>query len=249
MPSKLELKLQSSEEIVYQMSSLFHGALMELLPSEYVQYLHISQLHPYTQHIEFRNGVWYWVICCLDRDATQIIIHDTLMKIEHIFIKNRKMTIEITEKKYSEQTYKTLMDGFYDGECSRYIHIHFIAPTAFKRDGRYVFYPDIRCIFQSLMNKYDAAVNDESMVDDETLEQLCDNAQITGYDLKSVNFELEGVRIPSFIGKITIKMNGTSTMSSFANMLFQFGTYSGVGIKTALGMGSFKILPNERRKR
>lgn len=55
------------------------------------------------------------------------------------------------------------------------------------------------------MNKYDAAVSDEVMADEDTLEQLCENARITGYDLKSVNFSLEGVRIPSFIGKLTIK--------------------------------------------
>ncbi len=249
MLTKIELKIKSIEEIVFQMSSLFHGALMELLPEDYADYLHVSQLHPYTQHLEFREGAWYWVVCCLDREAAQIIIHDTLMRLDSIFIRNRNITVEIVEKNYSELTYKSLMDSFYDTECSRYINIHFISPTAFKRDGRYVFYPDIRCIFQSLMNKYDAAVRDEGMVDEDTLEQLCENAQIAAYDLKSVNFSLEGVRIPSFIGKLTIKMNGTSTMANFANMLFRFGTYSGVGIKTALGMGSFKILSDERRKR
>ena len=171
------------------------------------------------------------------------------MGIESIFIKNRKLEIRIVEKSYSELSYKSLMDSFYDDECSRYINIHFISPTAFKKDGRYIFYPDIRCIFQSLMNKYDAAVSDEVMADEDTLEQLCENARITGYDLKSVNFSLEGVRIPSFIGKLTIKMHGTSTMVNFANMLFRFGTYSGIGIKTSLGMGSFKILKDEGRKR
>ena len=166
-----------------------------------------------------------------------------------IFIKNRKLEIRIVEKSYSELSYKSLMDSFYDDECSRYINIQFISPTAFKKDGRYVFYPDIRCIFQSLMNKYDAAVSDEVMADEDTLEQLCENAQIAGYDLKSVSFSLEGVRIPSFIGKLTIKMHGTTTMVNFANMLFRFGTYSGIGIKTSLGMGSFKILKDEGRKR
>ena len=63
------------------------------------------------------------------------------------------------------------------------------------------------------------------MLDEETLEQLCANAQIVRYDLKSVSFSLEGVRIPSFIGKITIRMNGTKTMAGFANMLIEFGTF------------------------
>ena len=96
------------------------------------------------------------------------------------------------------------------------------------------------------MNKYDAAVGRETMVDVDTLDQLCENADIIRYDLKSVNFALEGVKIPAFIGKVT--MSGTQTMTNFATMLFRFGEYSGVGIKTALGMGYIKILKERGSK-
>ena len=63
----------------------------------------------------------------------------------------------------------------------------------------------------------------------------------TYYDLKSTWFHLEGVRIPAFIRKITIKISKTQTMANFAGLLFQFGTYSGVGIKAALGMGAVRL--------
>lgn len=89
------------------------------------------------------------------------------------------------------------------------------------------------------MNKYDAAVGDNIMWDEETLEQLCENAQIVRYDLKSVSFSLEGVRIPAFVGKITIKINGTKTMADFANMLVEFGTYSGLGLKLLLAWDAY----------
>ena len=52
MLARLEMKLKCEEELNYQMSSLFHGVLMELLPKEYADCLHLSQLHPYTQHLE-----------------------------------------------------------------------------------------------------------------------------------------------------------------------------------------------------
>ena len=105
MLAKLELKLKSTEEIVYQMSSLFHGALMEVLSGDYAEYLHISQLHPFTQHLELKNGAWYWVVCALNKEAVQKVIQDALMKLDSIFIKNRNMTIDIIEKNYSELTY------------------------------------------------------------------------------------------------------------------------------------------------
>lgn len=248
MLGKLELKLKTQEKLGYQMTSLFHGALMELLPEDYATYLHTSQLHPYTQHLEYREGEWYWIVCCLNKEAVKIIVQDTLWNVKSIKIKNRDVEISIVRKNYSEITYQELMDHFYENDYNPFIQIHFFTPTAFKQRGKYLFYPDIRCIFQSLMNKYDSAVCDESMMDADTLEQLTENAQIIRYDLKSVSFSLEGIKIPAFIGKITIKMSGTQTMSNFANMLFEFGEYSGVGIKTALGMGCIKKMDEGRRK-
>ena len=154
MVGKMELKLSCDGELVYQMASLFHGALMELLPEEYASLLHMSQLHPYVQHLEYRDGDWYWIVCALNKKAVQIILHDTLSNLEYIKIKKRNLNIHIIQKSYTEVSYKELMNQFYNEDCSRYISIHFVAPTAFKSRGKYVFYPDIRCIFQSLMNKY-----------------------------------------------------------------------------------------------
>ncbi len=237
MIAKLELELKCKEELSYQMASLFHGALMELLPEEYAQELHCSKLHPYTQHLECKENTWYWVISALNQQAVDKILRDVLWNLEQIVLKKKQITVEICGKQYKEISYKQLMEHFYHEEHGKYLQIQFISPTAFKQRGRYIFYPDIHCFFQSLMNKYDAAVGENVMLDEETLDQLCEKAQIVRYDLKSVNFSLEGVRIPAFIGKITIKMNGTKTMTDFANMLIEFGTYAGVGIKTALGMG------------
>lgn len=43
MLAKLELKLKAEQEITYPMASLFHGALIEMLPEEYAEYLHLSR--------------------------------------------------------------------------------------------------------------------------------------------------------------------------------------------------------------
>lgn len=51
------------------------------------------------------------------------------------------------------------------------------------------------------------------------------------------------------MGKITIKIRGTQTMTNFANMLFKFGNYSGVGIKTSIGMGAIYANQKQRRRK
>ena len=247
MLSKLTMKLECEERLSYQWGPLFDGALMELLDSEYVDELHRSQLHPYAQHIEFREGEWYWVVNCLNEETATRIIRDTLLGINAVHIKSKDICVPIVGKEYRELQQKELLRVFYESGSSRYIRVHFITPTAFKQRGNYLFYPDIRCMYQSLMNKYDAAVREESMVDEDTLEQLCDNSSIICYDIKSAGISMGWVSIASFIGKITLKLSGTQTMADFANLLFDFGEYAGIGIKASLGMGAFKRLEGGRR--
>ena len=249
MLARIEMKLRCQDNLSYQMSSLFHGVLMERLSEEYGAYLHESRLHPYAQHLECRDREWYWIVNALNKEAVRNIIYEGLLPVDSITVKRRELELSLDRKKVDECTYRELTDQFYFLESRRYIEVHFITPTAFKQQGRYVFYPDLRCIYQSLMNKYDAAVKEESMCDEETLKELCRNSEIKHYDLKSTQFYLEGVRIPSFIGKITIRIGGTQTMTNFANLLFQFGTYSGVGIKTSLGMGAIKLLEKGESRR
>lgn len=242
MIGKLEMKLESSGRLSYQMGSLFHGALMEMLPKAYADELHRSELHPYSQYLSFKNQECYWTVCCLNEKAVKCIIGGVLQKIEKLEIKKENIEIKIVQKNYKEIRYSELLKHFYEEAGNRYLQVHFLTPTAFKKQGNYVFYPDIRCIYQSLMNKYDAAVREESMTDEETLEQLCENSRIVRYDLKSAPFFVGKAKISGYVGKITIKITGTQTMVNFANLLFEFGEYSGVGIKAALGMGAFRIM-------
>ena len=247
MLARLEMKLEKADGISYQMSSAFHGALMELFPKEYGEKLHLSKLHPYTQHLEFREGDWYWIVTALNEETADQIIGKVLMPLSEITIKKHHLCLKIQDKMYKELSDRELAFSFYQEQSSPFISIHFITPTTFKQNGKYLNYPDIRCIYTNLMNKYDASNTEESMKDEETLEQLVESTSIFRYDLKSIWFSLESVKIPAFIGKVTFRLRGSQTMINFANLLFRFSTYSGIGIKTALGMGAVRIM-EERKK-
>ena len=244
MYSKLEMKLEGASDISNQMASTFHGALMELLPEEYAEKLHESGLHPYTQHLERRTDGWYWIVSALNEQATAVILQDALLRLNEIEIKRHEKRLAITQRKYYELSEKDLAQSFYEQDGSRYISVRFVTPTAFKRDGQYLNYPDIRSIYLNLMNKYDACSERDSLRDEDTLEQLVRSTTLARYRLHSTIFSLEGIRIPSFAGELTLRIGGTRTMSSFAGMLFRFGEYSGIGIKTSLGMGAIELLQN-----
>lgn len=247
MLARLDMRLGAEiDEISYQMSSTFHGALMEMLKEDYVKKLHESKRHPYTQHIERQGKEWHWIVTALDEDTTHHMLQEVLMPISSISVKKHQLNIWVVDKMYQEITERELSHSFYQEQASRYITIQFVTPTAFKQNGTYINYPNIRMIYSNIMKAYDIAHTDEKVYDEDTLEQLVENTVLSRYELRSASFSLEGIRIPSFIGRITLKMNGTQTMINFAQMLFSFSSYSGIGIKTALGMGAIKI--NDERK-
>lgn len=240
--AKLRMKLNKKDELSWQMASLFHGVLMEQLPEDYAAELHVSKRHPYTQHIERCGEDWYWIVTALNEDTANKMLKDILMNLSEFVLRKHQLSIRILEKSYQEVSNQELARAFYQEQASRYITIRFITPTSFKQNGRYVNYPDIRSMFSNLMNKYDASNHDETMWDEDTLEQLTEKTVISRYELRSTIFCIEGIKIPAFVGKITLRIDGTQTMTNFANMLFNFGQYSGIGIKTALGMGAIRLL-------
>lgn len=247
MYARFDMTLSTEKELSYQMASSFHGALMELLDPDYAEILHRSSLHPYAQHLEKRNEEWHWVVSVLNEETEKEIMEKKLLHLAKITLDKHQMEIQITDRQYTELSERELSFAFYQQKQSPYISIRFLTPTAFKYQGRYVNYPDIRFMYSNLMKKYDNAESEESVQDEDTLEQLVMNTSVSRYDLRSVNFSMEGIRIPAFIGTLTLRIHGTQTMCNFANMLFRFGEYSGVGIKTGLGMGAFR-LENNRRK-
>ena len=156
------------------------------------------------------------------------------------------MVLNILNKEYDEMTRQELSHSFYQEQASKYADVQFVTPTAFKQNGRYVNYPDIRLIFMSIMNGFDAAYSDEEMFDEGTLDEIVNHTLISRYALKSATFNVEGVRISAFVGRMTLKLSGTQTMANFVNMLLSFAEFSGIGIKTALGMGAIRVYKRGR---
>jgi CRISPR-associated endoribonuclease Cas6 len=164
-----------------------------------------------------------------------------------IFLAKKEMKIGIRKKELLVRRKQELLEEFYQKPAERYLDMEFITPTAFKSNGKYVIFPGEKYIFQSLMNKCSAAAETNmEMFDSDTLTQLTDNSEIVQYRLKSVRFPIEGIWIPAFKGEITLRVKGTDTLVRYARFLLKFGEYSGVGIKTAMGMGAIRL--KERRE-
>ena len=192
MISRLEISLKSEAQLSYQMGTAFHGALMELIPEDLCEMLHESAVHPYSQYIEHRkDGKWYWVITALNKELAKEIIYGSLLACEGTELKKSGIKLEFAEKNLHEISMKKLSERMYAGAAPGYINIEFITPASFKQEGRYLFYPDIRGMYISLLNKYGAAVPDQNVRDEDLLEELVRCTRISRYNLRSVLFHIE----------------------------------------------------------
>ncbi len=240
MITKVKLTLKTPEKSNFNWGSVLQGVIMEKITPAYAEFLHSYNFRPYSQYIiQNENPEWY--ITTLNQQAADeifsIIMNDNFnsFDMEHHGFKAEILNKEIAEQK----SYNDFIKEFYlDTEPSKFVKMNFITPVSFKHNGEYMIFPEISLIFRSLMKKYDTAVENNALFSENVLEDLCKAVKITSYRLKSVRFDLEGVKIPSFMGTLTIGIKGNQTITSLINMILNYAKYSGLGIKTALGMGA-----------
>ncbi len=243
MYAELRMEVESTQ-LDYRKSSNLQGVLMEKIDSSYAERLHESQLNPYSQFLVDKGGQKFWHIMALNQEAYQKIILP-LAALEEFSLKNGQIKVNVIRRQIETCSEKTLLEEFYDKPGDRYLNIRFLTPTAFKQDGHYVNYPDLRLLFGSLMRKYSQASERLGMTDEETLDQLSKNCEIVKYHLRTAMFPLEKVNITGFVGTICVHVRGTDTMARYARLLLRFGKYTGVGIKAGIGMGATELLGRE----
>ena len=71
---------------------------------------------------------------------------------------------------------------------------------------------------------------------------LLEGIRICDYNLHTTRYLLKDNRIPGFIGSLRIDTHLSAPLLEIWKILISFSEYSGIGIKTALGMGGVKLL-------
>ena len=246
MITSLKIKFGGNAEIVpnSRLAAVFHGVMMEMISVDYAEYLHLSQVHPYSQYITGENNCIVWNINTLDKNSAENIIgvldSDDFKNAE---LKSKSVKLNVISKEYSEIGYDDLLNEYYlGGRSARYITLRFITPTAFKSSGKYIIFPTSKLILNSIAARYDMFAGSTSVGDEHLAEYIEKYTDIVEYDLKSVKFSLEGITVPSFVGSVKIKLSGSREFICLMNMLLRYGEFSGTGIKTSLGMGAYKII-------
>lgn len=243
MYAELRMELDLTE-LNFRQSSNLQGVIMETIAPEYACKLHGNQLNPYSQYISKEADKTVWYIKTLNEEAYENLLLP-MSKLSEFTLKKKQLSSQILNKKIQIKEEKELIRAFYEEKCSKYLELNFCTPTSFKRDGKYVIYPDLELIYGSLMRKFSASSEEFTMTDEDTLQSLIEGSEIVRYRLRTIPFPLEKVKITGFTGNICIHIKGPETMARYVRMLFEFGEYAGIGVKTGIGMGAVRY---NRRK-
>ncbi|NLM20818.1 MAG: CRISPR-associated endoribonuclease Cas6 [Peptococcaceae bacterium] len=240
----LQCRCNTEQRPTYNWGSLFHGVLVSLLPPETAEILHQCRMRPYSQYVTAeKDNSLTWHIGIWDEEAADAITA-VVLPLKNFVLEHNNTSIEVVAVRTERESWRDFFTRHFSQEevCRRY-EIYFLTPCTHKRDGRYVIFPEIKLMVNSLVQRYSSFAQDFSLDDSEALEQIIDHLNIVRYSLRSAVYHLEGVKITGFAGKIIIQIQGPEQLARLAGLLLSFAEYAGIGGKTALGMGGVKVVP------
>ncbi|SFG15501.1 CRISPR-associated endoribonuclease Cas6 [Ligilactobacillus ruminis] len=234
-----ECDIDDCRESVY-----LHGWLMNHLDDDFASELHQAGMNPMSIQVVHDEESVSFIINLLTEKACNevepLIMSDSLNMIR--INSGNQHEFEIIEKSVFERSESDLSKIFYGNDCSKVLKLKIMTPTAFKTNGKYVFLPDVRLVFQNLMKKYGCAFEKGEDIDFELLDEICIKVEVAAFSLKSRRFYLHKAYVNGFQGYLTLVCHGSQTLTNYIAMLLKFAEYSGIGVKTSMGMGAVRIL-------
>ena len=159
-----------------------------------------------------------------------------------IFLEHSGIILSVLSKEIIRTSYKEISDKYFlPPEPKRRIKICTLTPATYKSNNEYQIFPEVRSIYISLFNKWNAFNTKVNLNSKEALEHLINYTKLESYSLKSAKFETDGIRINCFKGVFSLYVKGPAPLVNIANMLFDYAQYAGLGAKTSIGMGGVLV--------
>ena len=223
----------------WDLGPMLQGVLMELIDTQYAKLMHEASFNPYSQHCSCVGDSLVWVINTLTSTAFENIVVPVIQK-DSILLKRGLKTVSMGKATMLTVSRKELA-GLVHGSQQNRFTLRFDTPAAFKSKGQYQVLPSLHLIYQNLLMHYGEVFDADHEVDPETVDYLVQHSRVIKFQLHSQPFKVSGKAIPAYRGSITIEVSGPETLVGFARMLFCFARFSGIGIKTSMGMGGLTV--------
>lgn len=217
-----------------------YAALLEDAPQAFGEDVHKNAVTPLSQHLAIDKDRLLWTVNLLG-EKSEDNLSEILSCRKSIWLQKDRVQLNIADcqtRSVEDVNALFAIAAQQDG----YHVLRFQTPTAFKSRGQYLNMPSSRLIVQSLIQKWngcfpDCPIEDE---DGQGVEAIAAGLRIRRFQIRDHMYYLKGSSIPGFMGELEIENRLSGFHRELADVLLLFSGYSGVGIKTALGMGGVR---------
>ena len=222
--------------------------LLTQVPPQVAEELHEAGEKPLSQHLlrEPETGRTLWVINLLEEEIAAAF-RPVLEGLAEVPLHTGRLQLhcEGIETKTAYQ----LVEEARSGEAGRRMTMQFLTPTAFKTEGRYAIFPQAKWLVRTLAMRWSRIFPELPLEDPDALAALERGITVADYALHTTRYPLKNIRIPSFLGNVTLESRLAAPMEEIWQLLLRFAPYVGVGIKTTLGMGGVRTGTETRYSR
>lgn len=245
---KIKLKIGKGVYPKHYWAYNLYSILQEMLPPDYASYLHQGGINPINNYLIIPPRRYLeeqgtaWVINVWGEKAIEYVLA-ALSKIQYLELKSPDTRVGIEKinpgKPIKEKEF--LREYLTRDNPPNWHRLVLLSPTSFRSNNEYALFPSSGLIIKSAVQKWNAYARETIIDDEQALDDLIKNSRIVDYSLRSCRYRLKGVKIPSFMGSVSISLRGPYAMLNLFNMLLNFLPYAGLGIKASLGMGAVRV--------
>ena len=212
-----------------------HGALMHLIPSEYAERLHSGTAQPFSIFVlsADEEGAIMARISALCDEAR--LIGDALCAADELKIYGMRTPMRMLACQQAPPMSVDMLSDTLVGDAFR---LSFLSPSMIKKNGKPSCSLNLGKYFRSVIEKLNSFEGQQ--LDAERICTAISELEITGFDLSTSLHNVAGSYYPGMSGYADIRLRN-NMLSQQIKQVLAYAEYSGVGAKTALGMGGFMI--------
>ncbi|MCL2159866.1 MAG: CRISPR system precrRNA processing endoribonuclease RAMP protein Cas6 [Oscillospiraceae bacterium] len=235
MLNQIDIYLKKSDisSLYSDLGIKLHGFIMSKIDTKYAGLLHEKEPRSFSLFVHDGKDGLVCRVSTLSDEAEQIIA--MLEDIDKITVYGMDEPLVVEHNNRAIPIKAAYIPDILNKNKYR---LNIVTPATRKTSGRYTNPPDPQKYFGSVANKLWEYENIE--IRQEELEGLFSDMTMTQYYFENSSFSIAGKKIPSMIGGADISLKSDADTKKL-KLLLGYATYSGIGAKTALGMGGFLI--------
>lgn len=212
-----------------------YASLLEKAPAAFGHWVHTECVTPVGQYLHEN----LWRVSLLGPAAIEMMT-PVLDDLETLHLLRLDKPVSILKRKVR---YVPRPEELLEVRLPQIIRLDLNTPTAFKSNGAYQLLPTQRLIFQSLIQKWNGCFGGICPIEDagQGLDTLAEGVVFRSVQLDTRQYPMKHTQIPGVIGTMELECRHRGFLRELTCALLTFGTFSGLGVKTTLGMGGMTI--------